>query len=903
MIKTLKTFLRRLPTLICVLLLLATQQAAAYTQNDYDCTLAGGTCYYDPSAKCLLEAGEDTANTSSSGSSPNGSGQLDVKDIVESNDGFSASILSADGKPVGGYKADTTTYPASSLKPAIVHAALASGAKLSDKITITQNMVYGQENFGSQITVSEAIKQTLIPSHNTTANALIKAAGGPGKINEKLKGLGYKNTEVNAYYSESSDISSLSSTAEDVGLGMVNIFKGHGAEYSLAQDSLKHSDVNPSWHIQGVARKPGVKDSPDIRSMATLTNKINGKQYVITVYEQGTSREKAGAMHNAIVAKLKSTNPSGQDTEDNAAASVGACACPAPGDTTASNTTGANGPGSGSVYQSGLQPPYILEQWAIHTLKAIAQKKGVDEKNTVTKEHVLALVAFAMGEGGDIANGDLFNPLNTGLNDPELLDGAQNNSGLQSFKSFDAGVEAAARTMVGKNQGRLATVLTKPDSSAKDFMTALTYYQRYKGNMLWAEQSQPPHQGSYYRERLQLVSQVRRDYKDDASLVIGTAAHEQQTGKRDKSKLTFDGSSNLASVSDSPSDTQQCQCPADGGSVDGSGVLVGKTNVEQAFRFFLSHDATPEQAAGIVGNFMVETGANRQDGKLDTSASNGTHEGIGQWDGGRWASLVKFAQGDKFKDKGPRSLITQLEFALQESATKEFLRTKPASAEKAAEVFESLFERSGGSALSERKSNAAWILHQYKDDAAGAGVSAAGSNTDCSSTVSGQGGARIAAVAEQEYKKNGNKRLETCGENCGPEVKKYTGGPTGPNAPWCAWFVSWVYREAGYEFKGAPAGADGNISGVPRLADWFRQHGTYFDSSGSDKPQPGDVIMYNGGHTGIVVKVNGDNIETVEGNTSGDGSFNAEGETVGRKSLNYKTYTSRTLHFGRLKNF
>ena len=170
---------------------------------------------------------------------------------------------------------------------------------------------------------------------------------------------------------------------------------------------------------------------------------------------------------------------------------------------------------------------------------------------------------------------------------------------------------------------------------------------------------------------------------------------------------------------------------------------------------------------------------------------------------------------------------------------------------------------------------------------------------------SGEGGGRIAAVAEAEYDKNGNRPLETCGENCGPEVQKYTGGPSGPSAPWCAWFVSWVYREAGYEFTGSPAGADGNIPAVVNLVTWFKQNGVHFTQSSTEyKPQPGDVVMYGGDdHTGVVVKVNGDTIETVEGNTSGDGSYNANGETVGRKSYNYKTYSSRSIEFGRLKSF
>lgn len=214
------------------------------------------------------------------------------------------------------------------------------------------------------------------------------------------------------------------------------------------------------------------------------------------------------------------------------------------------------------------------------------------------------------------------------------------------------------------------------------------------------------------------------------------------------------------------------------------------------------------------------------------------------------------------------------------------------------------------------KTLTAAACYQGDDDACNKLNVSTGDGTGASdSGITGEGATRIVEVAEQEFAKNGNKVLETCGANCGPEVQKYTGGASGPNAPWCAWFVSWVYREAGYEFKDPPAGSDGNIPSVANLIRWFQQHGIQFDANGTQfdannreigsgyKPQPGDVIMYDDSvHTGIVVKVNGDEIETIEGNTSSDNNFNANGGTVGRKNFNYKT-SARHLDFGRLKEF
>lgn len=196
--------------------------------------------------------------------------------------------------------------------------------------------------------------------------------------------------------------------------------------------------------------------------------------------------------------------------------------------------------GSKGIWNSGLQPPYILEQWAIEVLKDIAKKKGVEESKTVTKEHVIALVAFALGEGGDIMNDSVFNPLNTGLNNKDLLAGENDASGRQAFKSFDAGVEGTARTMVGSNQNRLANVLINPNSTAKQFMYALTYFNKYKGNQLWAEASAADPSG-YYRGRLSLIKQVRGNYDDIAGLVIGTNNFEQADRTTKKSLLKFEG--------------------------------------------------------------------------------------------------------------------------------------------------------------------------------------------------------------------------------------------------------------------------------------------------------------------------------------------------------------------------
>jgi len=81
--------------------------------------------------------------------------------------------------------------------------------------------------------------------------------------------------------------------------------------------------------------------------------------------------------------------------------------------------------------------------------------------------------------------------------------------------------------------------------------------------------------------------------------------------------------------------------------------LAGATNIEKAFNFFLTQEGggfTAEQAAGIIGNFFVESGAASYGGDLNPKAqSSGTERsfGIAQWNSvegvARYQALLEFA--------------------------------------------------------------------------------------------------------------------------------------------------------------------------------------------------------------------------------------------------------------------
>lgn len=110
-----------------------------------------------------------------------------------------------------------------------------------------------------------------------------------------------------------------------------------------------------------------------------------------------------------------------------------------------------------------------------------------------------------------------------------------------------------------------------------------------------------------------------------------------------------------------------------------------------------------------------------------------------------------------------------------------------------------------------------------------------------------------------------------------PNIKLTTDGGAEPygfesRVDWCACFVSWCANECGYLDAGV----------IPKFAScsigiqWFRERGLWQD--GSYEPRPGDLIFFDwddedegqdgaADHVGIVEKVEGGNVYTVEGNS------------------------------------
>jgi len=122
-------------------------------------------------------------------------------------------------------------------------------------------------------------------------------------------------------------------------------------------------------------------------------------------------------------------------------------------------------------------------------------------------------------------------------------------------------------------------------------------------------------------------------------------------------------------------------------------------------------------------------------------------------------------------------------------------------------------------------------------------------------------GTRMVAIAESQI----GQAEQPLGSNESPAIAEYRSATAGaiPGAPWCAYFASWVARQAG-----TPIGPQGEgLGSVSEIWSWAQSSGRAIPNGPGVVPQPGDLIVFGGEHVGIVKDVlpNGD-IQTIEGN-------------------------------------
>lgn len=157
---------------------------------------------------------------------------------------------------------------------------------------------------------------------------------------------------------------------------------------------------------------------------------------------------------------------------------------------------------------------------------------------------------------------------------------------------------------------------------------------------------------------------------------------------------------------------------------------------------------------------------------------------------------------------------------------------------------------------------------------------------------------KLIAVAEEQIgylEKKSNKDLDSKTANAGSnnytkynrDLKAWTGVGY-INAQWCQAFVDWCFIKA-FGVEDAKKLLYVFTNYTPTGSDAFKKHGRYI-KRGKGTPKRGDVIYFYStskgriGHVGIVYKVSGKTVYTIEGNTSGASSLITNGGGVRKKS-------------------
>jgi hypothetical protein len=194
----------------------------------------------------------------------------------------------------------------------------------------------------------------------------------------------------------------------------------------------------------------------------------------------------------------------------------------------------------------------------------------------------------------------------------------------------------------------------------------------------------------------------------------------------------------------------------------------------------------------------------------------------------------------------------------------------------AAALAQAGLESSGPSALQEGTSPGGSVPAGFAGVAGvpAAGGSAIGGTGLSASALAGVGGvaapeahggvgAKIVAIAESQVGQE--EQPPGSGSNEGPAIAMYRSATQGavPGAPWCAYFASWVSRQAG-----EPLGGQGQGFGsVAQIWSWAQSVGRAIPAHPGVVPKPGDLIVFGDQHVGIVKGVRPDgSIATIEGN-------------------------------------
>lgn len=376
----------------------------------------------------------------------------------------------------------------------------------------------------------------------------------------------------------------------------------------------------------------------------------------------------------------------------------------------------------------------------------------------------------------------------------------------------------------------------------------------------------------------------------------GLGVHPTKDGSTALAKLVTEAvSKDLQTDADNPavpdsSSGQPFCCPSDSSSGENIS-LTGNTNAEKAFNFFISPSIglTKEQAAGVVGNMVAESGVDPENiqepgGRTKDPSSITSGWGIIQWTPGSKIIGIAKAQGvngpiyelgtqlqivyNHMKGTSPTGVVNMLE------SYKKIAGTGVAAAGAAAIEFEQKMEGAGVKAYASRVGAAKAVLREFGDNAPGSGGATGdtGANGCGGGAVSGDLLGTIVNYAWPDYHPAPYLKRKQAYANAVATAQKqglYVGGSVGGVAGIdCGGFVTRVMLDSGFEPGYNFNGKGGNTIEQQK---WLEQNWQKLgpnEFKDTSKLQPGDVAI-NDNHTYMYVgKVNGFNSVTASASFS-----------------------------------
>ena len=125
---------------------------------------------------------------------------------------------------------------------------------------------------------------------------------------------------------------------------------------------------------------------------------------------------------------------------------------------------------------------------------------------------------------------------------------------------------------------------------------------------------------------------------------------------------------------------------------------------------------------------------------------------------------------------------------------------------------------------------------------------------------------------------------EVGGTNCGPRVNQYKAAtwlPADQSWPWCAAFIDWLVMRAMDESGKTFTFQRPRTAGAWDLENWsMKQDGSTWTKLNPQAGDiaPGDIVIFTFSHVGLAIETPAKGVvETIEGNTDGNGSRDGGG--------------------------